>query len=378
MERLMKRGVLYNVACTPHPLCVPARCAFWCSQYAHTTGCRRNETLLPPGAPHAMRLWSEQGFRLGLIGKNHCFQEPEDLALFDVLLELGHGGASGTDWGRPAAAIEEAGRARRELKNRNPRFGCGTTDAPLEDQTTGLVTDQSIRVLEEHAANHSDRPCVLWTSYPDPHEPWVCHEQYAAMFRGKVELPTWREGEFGAGSGAPQRNQVLHQMLGIEDDDPRDVLELLACYYGMLRCVDDAFGRLLDTLERLGLEDDTIVVFTSDHGDFIGEHGQQCKGGVFYDCLTRVPLIISWPGQPDRPTPNWREPSLCSTIDVVPTLLTLQGIPVPSTMQGRALPHLVAGAAPQDESFAEYGAGESCIPIQQQVPEGTGRYCMGN
>ena len=54
MERLAQRGTIYDVACTPHPLCVPARCAFWCSQYAHTTGCRRNETLLPPGAPHAM------------------------------------------------------------------------------------------------------------------------------------------------------------------------------------------------------------------------------------------------------------------------------------------------------------------------------------
>ena len=67
---------------------------------------------------------------------------------------------------------------------------------------------------------------------------------------------------------------MLHHMLGIEGDDSADVLELLACYYGMLRCVDDGLGRLLDTLERLGLEEDTIVVFTSDHGDFMGEHAQ--------------------------------------------------------------------------------------------------------
>jgi arylsulfatase len=317
MERLMQRGVLYEVACTPHPLCVPARCAFWCSQYAHTTGCRRNETLLPPGAPHAMRLWSERGFRLGLIGKNHCFQEPEDLALFDVLQELGHGGASGTDWGRPPEAIAAAARQRRDLKPRNPRFGCGTSDLPLEDQTTGLVTDQSIRFLEEHATEHPDQPFVLWTSYPDPHEPWVCPEQYAAMFRETVQLPPWKEGEFDAGSGAPERNRVLHRMLGIENDDEADVMELLACYYGMMRCVDDGLGRLLDALERLGLEEEVIVVYTSDHGDFVGEHMQQCKGGVFYDCLTRVPLIISWPGHPQQPAAGWRETtSICSTIDV--------------------------------------------------------------
>ena len=98
-----------------------------------------------------MRLWKDQGFRLGLIGKNHCFSTEEDLALFDTLLELGHGGANGADWGRPPEAINEASRARRELVDQNPRFGYATTDAPLEDQTTGLVTNASIRFLEEHA-----------------------------------------------------------------------------------------------------------------------------------------------------------------------------------------------------------------------------------
>ena len=107
------------------------------------------------------------------------------------------------------------------------------------------------------------------------------------------------------------------EIWNIADIQEEDVLELLACYYGMMRCVDDGLGQLLDTLSRLGLDEDTIVVFTSDHGDFMGEHKQQCKGGVFYDCLTRVPLIVSWPGQPNRPAQGWRERSLVSTIDVV-------------------------------------------------------------
>eukprot|EP01051_Picozoa_sp_SAG22_P012995 SAG22_NODE_1407_length_4489_cov_3.308884_1_plen_386_part_00 len=288
MERLARAGTLFEHAITPHPLCVPARCSFWASQYAHTTGCRRNETLLPEGAPHAMRLWKEAGFRLGLIGKNHCFKEPSDLALFDRLLELGHGGASGEDWGRPASGIQAAGRVRTELVDQNPRFGFGTTSAPLEDQTTGLVTAQTIRFLEEAGAD--GRPWVCWASYPDPHEPWVCPEHYAAMFRGKVALPPWRPAgeEFGPGSQAPDRNKCLHAMLGVEADSDAEVLELLACYYGMLRCADDGLGQLLDALERLRLDQDTIVVFTSDHGDFMGEHGMQCKGGAFYDCLVRA------------------------------------------------------------------------------------------
>eukprot|EP01044_Picomonas_judraskeda_P013622 COSAG03_NODE_2076_length_3153_cov_2.302554_3_plen_292_part_00 len=289
----------------------------WCVRHAHTPSSTFSlvQYKTDPFSRFEQRLWKEEGFRLGLIGKNHCFSTEEDLALFDTLLELGHGGANGADWGRPPEAIREANRARREMTPQNPRFGYATTDAPLEDQTTGLITNASVRFLEEHAEQHSDEPFVLWASYPDPHEPWVCPEQYAAMFRGKVRLPPSRANEFD--EHAPQRNRVLHEMLGWDTDKEEDVLELLACYYGMMRCVDDGLGQLLDTLSRLGLDEDTIVVFTSDHGDFMGEHKQQCKGGVFYDCLTRVPLIVSWPGQPNRPAQGWRERSLVSTIDVV-------------------------------------------------------------
>ena len=144
--------------------------------------------------------------------------------------------------------LDAAARQRHDLKPRNPRFGCGTSDLPLEDQTTGLVTDQSIRFLEEHATEHRDQPFVLWASYPDPHEPWVCPERYAAMFRGKVELPPWRPvgEEFGPGSQAPDRNKCLHAMLGVEADSDAEVLELLACYYGMLRCADDGLPLIPD------------------------------------------------------------------------------------------------------------------------------------
>ena len=71
----------------------------------------------------------------------------------------------------------------------------------------------------------------------------------------------------------------------------------MASYFGMVRFIDDALGQILDKLDELGLREQTIVVFCSDHGDFMGEHAMQCKGGVFYDSLTRVPLIVSWPGQ---------------------------------------------------------------------------------
>ncbi|NKB69205.1 MAG: sulfatase-like hydrolase/transferase [Candidatus Latescibacteria bacterium] len=355
MERLANDGVLYDHAITPHPLCMPARVSFWSGQFPHSHGGRRNETPMPAGATHAFQLWKEAGFHTGLIGKNHCFTRAEDLALFDTWCEIGHGWLEdnaqtrGMDWWRDLDGVRAQYRGRRHIEEQNPRFLYGSTDFPLEDYSTGLIAGQTVRFLEEHR----DDPFALWVSLPDPHEPWIGPRQYSDMFPAdKVELPPWRQGEFSDGT-APERNRVLHRMLGIDGDDPQDVLGLMGVYYGMTRFVDDGLGQILDALERLQLRDNTIVVFCSDHGDFMGEHAMQCKGGAFYDCLTRVPLIVSWPGQVPA---GRRDDSMVNLIDVVPTLLQLQGLEVPASMHGKGLPQATA-AAPRDAAFSEYGAG---------------------
>jgi len=357
LERLASRGVLYDCAITPHPLCVPARISFWTSQFPHTHGGRRNETMMPVGATHAMRLWHEAGYHLGLIGKNHCFAGADDLALFETWCELSHGGpvgeTRGMPWWRPLEAVTAAHRLRRDMTPQNPRFAYAVSDCPLEDHGTGLIAGQTVRYLERHRDQHDGDPFALWVSFPDPHEPWVVPEQYYAQMRDQVVLPPWREGEFGPDSGAPERNRVLYEMLGVRDDDPDEVRGLVAAYHGMVRFVDDGLGQILDALEGLGLAEDTIVVYCADHGDFMGEHGMQCKGGALYDCLTRVPLALSWPG---RVPEGLRDDSMVSLIDVVPTLLELQGMAVPDTMHGAALP-TATGATPRDAAFAEYGAG---------------------
>ena len=127
----------------------------------------------------------------------------------------------------------------------------------------------------------------------------------------------------------------------------------MASYFGMVRFIDDALGQILDKLADLGLWENTIVVFCSDHGDFMGEHAMQCKGGVFYDSLTRVPLILSWPGQVAAGVVDG---SMVNLIDVVPTLLSLQGLTPPRAMQGMPLP-TVTETAPRDATFSEYGSG---------------------
>jgi len=359
MARLAESGVLYEHAITPHPLCMPARVSFWTAQFPHSHGGRRNQTPMPADANHAARIWKDAGYHLGLIGKNHCFERADDLALFDTWCEIGHGGlpnnpeTRGLDWWRPIEGIRAAHEVRRTMQPQNPRFAYATSDLPPADHSTGLVAGQTVRFLQQHSQKESDEPFVLWVSFPDPHEPWECPEQYAALFPpDKIDLPPWRDDEFSDGR-APERNRVLFEMLGVADDALEDVYGVMGVYYGMVRFLDDGLGQILDALERTGLRENTIVVFCSDHGDFMGEHRMQCKGGVFYDCLTRVPLIVSWPGQVPQ---GVRDGSLVNLIDVMPTLLTLQGRDVPRSMHGQPLP-TATDAPPRDAAFSEYGAG---------------------
>ena len=354
MARLADEGVLFENAISPHPLCVPCRVSFWTSQFPHAHGARRNQTLMPQGATHAFQLWKDAGYTTGLISKNHCFEQEQDLALFDVWNDISHGGNNpdqirGMEWWRPQEGRERVREAFRGMQPQNPRFAYGTTDLPLEDQSSGLIAGQTVRFLEKHR----DEPFALWVSFPDPHEPWLVAEQYAAMFPAdKIDLPPWREGEFDD-DRAPERNRALYKMVGVADDDMEDVYGVMGAYFGMVRFMDDCLGQILDAVEGLGLKENTIVVFCSDHGDFMGEHRMQCKGGVFYDSLTRVPLIISWPGQVAAGT---RDNSMANLIDVVPTLLQLQGIAAPRSMHGESLP-TVTDAVPRDATFSEYGAG---------------------
>ena len=364
LERLARRGVTYQHAFTPHPLCVPARTSVMTSRYPHSTGCRRNETLMPSHETHAFDIWRDAGFTTGLIGKNHCFETRDDLDLFDVRCEISHAGLAdgradnqGMDWPRPVDAINEAHRERAELRSnaQSPRIAYAVTDHPIEDYGTSLVTAQTTGFLERVVAGdefgRSERgairrdgydPFALWVSYPDPHEPREAPRWYADMFPpDDVVLPPIRTGEFdpdgglqstdeapyppsGAVSPAPEVNRVLHRMMGLVDDEPHHVRALISVHNAMCRFIDDGVGRILDKLEELGIADETIVVFTSDHGDFMGEHNMAVKGGVFYDCLTRVPLIVSYPNG-EHPE-GVVDDSMVNTIDILPTLLELQGL----------------------------------------------------
>ena len=428
LERLAARGVMYRHAVTPYPLCVPARTSIMTGRYPHSTGCRRNETLMPERETHAFQIWRDAGYTTGLIGKNHCFV---DLDVFDVYCDISHGGlpkgdylgavpeTKGMDWVRPVEAINAAHQTRVQLNEnaQSPTIAYAITDHPIEDYGSSVITAQTEAFLERMAAGdrfgrvgeavEDDSPFALWVSYPDPHEPREAPREYVEMFPpDEIVMPPIRQGEFdedggakhldgapyppsGEVSAAPEVNRVLYSMLGMDDDSEEDIRNLVSVNHAMTRLVDDGIGRILDKMEELGVLENTIVVFTADHGDFMAEHNMSVKGGVFYDCLTRVPLIVSFPNG-EVPCGEIDE-SMVNTVDILPTLLELQGlarfegihdgwagtapessskIDGPSTLdatgrvrdtllrriQGRPLPTATA-AEPRAAAYSEYGAG---------------------
>jgi arylsulfatase A-like enzyme len=353
LERLAARGVRYDRCYTPHPLCVPARVSLWTGRYPHRHGARTNEIPMPPEERHLARILHEAGYTLALFGKDHCFR-PADEALFAHRHAFSHGGPDETETEEEAAAV-------RWIRSGEPGLEGEATGIdptiygrprinpyPAESCPTALLARRAVRFIEEHPP---EEPFCAWVSFPDPHEPYQCPLPYAALHPpGGLTLPPWRRGE---ADDAMERTRVFRHLFGSDRLSEAQIRLTMSVYYGMIRFVDDAVGRILDALDRRGLAEGTIVVFCSDHGDYAGEHHAAVKSAAFYDCLTRVPLLLSWPGRlPEGATDR----NLVSLLDVLPTCLGLAGVPVPPGLDGRMLPGTGADP-PRDAVFAEYGAG---------------------
>ena len=351
LARLVADGILYERCYTPHPLCVPARVSFWTGRWPHSHGARANETPMPAGETHFACVLHDHGYTLGHFGKNHCFTQEDFDRYFDRVFLAGHG-----DRIADGVTMVYSGPQRDQ-----PQPDPGTVRRPVavvrseppEESATYRVTEEACRYLDQRSGSAGqNNPFCLWVSIPDPHRPLQVPERYASLYPpDSIALPPWRDGELDT---KPPRQRVFSHLLHYDDLREDDVRLAASIYYGMIDFIDERVGTLLDTLERLNLRDNTIVVFTADHGDYIGEHHLLGKSNAFYDCLTRVPLLLSWPAGLDG-TQRRSEP--VSLIDVMPTLLTLADVPLPDGVQGQPLPGLPVAAEPRDAVFSEYGAG---------------------
>jgi arylsulfatase A-like enzyme len=224
-------------------------------------------------------------------------------------------------------------------------YAAAVSPFPVEKHGTWLIgheADAFIRTSRDH-------PFCAWVSIADPHTPYQVSEPYASLYPPQsLTLPPY--GPQGS-PGKPEVFRLFAELMGANDVTDEHLRFVLSIYYGMIAVIDDVVGRLLETLDELGLGEDTIVVFTADHGDYMAEHRLVRKGASMADTLTHVPLLVSYPR---RVAQAGICDDLVSTLDVFPSLTHLMDLPLPPGRSGQPLP-LVAGGEPRDAVFSEHG-----------------------
>jgi arylsulfatase A-like enzyme len=340
LDRLAAQSVNFQNAFVQAPVCVPSRVSYFTGRYPHSHKNRVNYTPCDGREVFLQQMLSRAGYRTGSVGKLHYYPPTADHARSTgwdtVYLD---DGVPRTDaysdyvkWRQahdPNAAVDYNTLS----PARNP-FRAALPYEYTHAAWTGLHTR---KVLREFAAD--SKPFFLFSSFFDPHSPYLAPQPFDAMY-DDVELPLPREVSLDDIRKLPQPLQKQILRFKPEYGMPRARLEwIYRSYYAMVSMVDREVGGILDALERSGKAANTIVVFASDHGDQLLEHGLVGKN-VFFESSIHVPFLVRWPG---RVAPA-RRSELIETVDLAPTLLDLCGLAAPDRVQGRSLAPLLAGA----------------------------------
>ena len=330
VDRLAARGVRFERAYCQFPLCGPSRNSMLCGLHPNSTGILRNsqifrQTILSHHSlPQAFRL---EGYFAGRIGKLYHYNVPKSIGT------NGH-----DDPGSWELELNPAGCDRLEeephIFTLTPgQFG-GTLSwyaSPKSDQyhTDGLLAADAEWVLER-CARQKDRPFFLAVGFYRPHTPYVSPKPYFDRYP-KKEMPVVQGvREDQADLPEPALGSYKKEQDKLTDDLRRQCVQ---AYYASITFMDAQLGRMLDALDRLGLAENTIIVFTSDHGYHLGEHGLWQKMSIFEESA-RVPLVIAAPGTGVKGGVA-KDP--VGLIDLYPTLTELCGVNVPKNLQGQSL-----------------------------------------
>ena len=362
LEKLASRGVTFTSAFTPYPVCVPSRVMTFTGRYAHTNRSRANGVSMQKEEEHLLKIFQRKGYATGLSGKNHCFMRG-DLDRFDYVWECGHGGPSDPPDETSAAAKNFIG----ESKINRRAWGTVTNPHPPESLGTALTATHAIKFLDECP---KDKPFFLWCSIADPHTPLQTAEPYASMYDlADVPIPQQRDDEHDDKPVAQMLDYLALAGDKVSEDDIRRVTEM---YYGMNTYIDHEVGRLLTHLDELGLSDNTLVIYMSDHGEYLGEHKMIRKSKALYDCLIHIPLLVSWPGH----VPQGEScDEFVEVVDIAPTILDAIGLPHPDGIQGQSMLPIFTDAPynSRDAVFAEQGVEDATGSIAGNPIESLGR-----
>jgi arylsulfatase A-like enzyme len=326
-DALARSGQWFDRAATPSPQCVPARVSMFTGRFPSAHGVRTNHHAIQRPTPDLVSLLRQAGYRTALCGKNHSHLPGHH---FDAAWEYWHCRSTVANRAPEDEAFEDyLDRSVHHLV-REP------TPFPPERQFPHRIVDHACQWVDAQAG----QPFFLWLSFPEPHNPYQVPHPYYDLFP-PASLPP-AEGDEGDLAGRQFAWRWCRDAFTSAFPDYRATRDRARSnYLGMLRLLDDQIARFVGHLDRRGLRERTLLIVTSDHGDFAGAYGLLRKGPGLPEVLTRIPMIWNGPGVAAGDGAN---PAHVSLVDVLPTLCALAGIAPPTGVQGRDLGPLLRGA----------------------------------
>ena len=379
IDALYEGGARVPHAYSQSPVCTPSRASFLTGRYPRTTRTRQNGQDIPSNERLLSRILADAGYTCGLAGKLHLSAcHPSASPVSERRIDDGY---VRFDWSHhPAASVADQTAESSRDRSANwplnahnlwlaslgarydvePFEGCPhiALGPPAEHHQTTWCAGRAVEFIEAHRAG--DAPWMFSVNFFDPHHPFDPPRAHLDRYLDRLDeipLPEFRPGEH---DGKPRYQAVDHcgayggtAGLDFSAMSDRDHRLVRAAYWAMCDLISDATGRILRALDATGQREDTIVVFMSDHGEMLGDHGLYLKGPYFYEPAVRVPLVLNWPGT----IPPQVVEGLVELVDLAPTLLDAAGLPPEPGMQGVSLWESIAagrGRSDRESVYCEY------------------------
>ncbi len=348
IDQLAAEGVLFEQCYVQNPVCAPSRASLLTGRYVHAHGLYANGVALPPHEQLVTRTLADAGYDCGLIGKLHL------AACYNGRVEPRHDDGFRTfAWAHDPYPGSPDNQYHQWLQAHYPHLYAAAhnkgnpqtfDDLPTHAHYSHWVAERALQFL--HEERDPAKPFCLFVNFFDPHHPFGAPPEYIARYDpATLPPPVRRPGELANKppiQAEASRASYAGHARGFATYDDDGIQAIIAAYYAMVTLIDDETKRVLDALDTLNLRDDTLVVFTSDHGEMLGDHQLLLKGPMMYEGAVRVPLILRWPGQLPA---GARRTELVEWINLSATLLDAAGLPPMPRSQGQSLLPLARGDA---------------------------------